>query len=87
MRGLGSTALNQEVLDVFCSAVPVFPVGMTVRVTNGRWIGHRGVVARVNRHTLARPLVRLLRNPRDEPIDPVELDLSREKRLRIVSVL
>jgi hypothetical protein len=84
---MGATALNQEVLDIFCSAVPVFPVGMTVRVTNGRWIGHRGVVARTHRHALDRPVVRLLRNPRDERIVPFELDLSREKALRIVSVL
>jgi putative nucleotidyltransferase with HDIG domain len=87
MRAMGSTALNQEVLDVFCSAVPVFPIGMTVRMTNGRWIGHRGVVARIHRHALTRPVVRLLRNQRDEPIAPIELDLSREKGLRIVAVL
>jgi putative nucleotidyltransferase with HDIG domain len=87
MRAMGSTSLNQEVLDVFCSAVPVFPVGMTIRVTNGRWIGHRGVVARVNRHALARPVVRILRNQRDERIAPFEIDLSREKTLRIASVL
>jgi putative nucleotidyltransferase with HDIG domain len=87
MRSMGTTSLNQEVLDVFCSAVPVFPIGMTVRVANGRWIGHRGVVARTHRHALARPVVRLLRNPRDERIEPFEIDLSQEKRLRIVSVL
>jgi putative nucleotidyltransferase with HDIG domain len=87
MRSMGATALNQEVLDLFCSAVPVYPVGITVRVTNGRWIGHRGVVAKVNRHALDRPVVRILRSPKDTRVEPFDLDLSVETKLRIVSVL
>jgi putative nucleotidyltransferase with HDIG domain len=87
MRSMGASALNQEVLDVFCSAVPVYPVGITVRITNGRWIGHRGVVAKVNRHALDRPVVRILRSPRDTRVDPFDLDLSVEPKVKIVSVL
>ena len=87
LRSMSSTALNQEVIDVFCSAVPVFPIGITVRITTGRWIGHRGVVARVNRHALDRPVVRVLRNSKNERVEPFDLDLSADSKVRIVSVL
>jgi HD-GYP domain-containing protein (c-di-GMP phosphodiesterase class II) len=87
MRGMAGTSLNRELFDVFLSSVPVFPVGMTVRVTSGGRRGYRGVIARVNRHALDRPVVRVIRDFADQRITPFEIDLSKEEDVQIESVL
>jgi hypothetical protein len=59
---------------------------MTVRVTAGRLVGASGVVAKVNRWALDRPVVRLTRDAANQPIK-VDLDLSTSKDVAIESVL
>jgi HD-GYP domain-containing protein (c-di-GMP phosphodiesterase class II) len=86
LQAMAGTYLNSELLEVFLSAVPLFPVGMTVRVTGGRLAGASGVVAKVNRWALDRPVVRLTRDPADRPIK-VDLDLSASQDTAIESVL
>lgn len=87
MRGMAGTSLNRELFDVFLSSVPVFPVGMTVRVASGPRRGYRGVIARVNRQALDRPVVRVIRDFADQRISAFEIDLSREEDVQIESVL
>jgi putative nucleotidyltransferase with HDIG domain len=87
LEAMAGTYLNKELLDVFLSTVPVFPVGMTVRVSAGMMVGYRGVVAKVNRRALDRPTVRLTRDASGERIKPIDLDLAREAELTIESVL
>lgn len=87
MRGMAGTSLNRELFDVFLSTVPVFPVGMTVRVTAGRHRGYRGVVSRVHRQQLDRPVVRILRDFADQRVQPFEVDLLEDEELQIESVL
>ncbi len=87
MAKMGTTALNQELLDLFRSLVPSFPVGMAIRVTAGRWLGHTGVVARVNKEKLDRPVIRILRGAGGAKIPAFDLDLSEDAATRIVSVL
>src|SRR5262249_4815745 len=75
LQAMAGSYLNSELVEVFLSAVPRFPVGMTVRVASGRLAGASGVVARVNRRALDRPVVRLTRDADGRPIK-VDLDLS-----------
>lgn len=73
--------LNREVVEAFLAVLPPYPLGTQVQVTEGRWAGHGGVVARVPHHRMDAPLVRLLTAPDGKRIEPVELDLSRERVL------
>jgi putative nucleotidyltransferase with HDIG domain len=87
MRGMAGTVLNRELFDIFLSTVPVFPVGMTIRVTAGQQRGYRGVVARVNRRHLDRPVIRILRDFADQRVQPFEIDLVQAEDVQIESVL
>jgi HD-GYP domain-containing protein (c-di-GMP phosphodiesterase class II) len=79
---------NREIADLFLAALPPYPAGSQVVVTEGGgFTGFGGVVARVDREALARPVVRLLLDEAGERIDPVELDLRRETDVHIRSVL
>ncbi len=87
MRGMAGTHLNREIFDVFVSTVPVFPVGMSIRIATGRYRGYRGVVSRINRRVLDRPVVRVLRDFADQRVQPFELDLIEHDDVAIESVL
>jgi hypothetical protein len=84
---MAGTVLNRELFDIFLSTVPVFPVGMTIRVTAGQQRGYRGVVARVNRRHLDRPVIRILRDFADQRVQPFEIDLVQAEDVQIESVL
>lgn len=71
--------LNREMVEIFVAAVPPYPLGTQVAVTEGRWRDYAGVVARVNHEAMDLPVVRLLTAPSGERIAPVELDLRREE--------
>jgi putative nucleotidyltransferase with HDIG domain len=86
LQTMAGTYLNAELLEVFLSAVPLFPVGMTVRVTTGRLRGATGVVASVNRRALDRPVVRLTRDASNRRIK-VDVDLDGREDVAIESVL
>ena len=79
MRTMTGPHLNREVMAHFLSILPVFPVGMDVRVSQGRFAGHRGVVVRVNQKALDRPTVRLLWDGAGRRIAPLEVDFNREE--------
>jgi hypothetical protein len=83
---MAGTYLNAELLEVFLSTVPVFPIGMTIRVIGGSLAGCRGVVAKLNRWALDRPVVRLTRDARDRRFK-MDLDLSSDRETNIESVL
>jgi putative nucleotidyltransferase with HDIG domain len=86
LQSMAGTYLNAELLDVFLSTVPMFPIGMTIRVTGGPLAGCRGVVAKINRWALDRPVVRLTRDARDRRFK-MDLDLSSDRETTIESVL
>lgn len=87
MRRMATTSLNQELMTLFTSLVPSYPIGMTIRVTAGRWIDHTGVVARINRSAIERPIVRILRDAADEKVGPFDLDLHHDRSIQIASIL
>ena len=87
MWRLSGTFLNREVIDLFLSMVPILPTGMDVIVRTGRYVGYRGVVARVNLEQPKRPLVRLLYNPQQERTVPIDLDLARNPDITVEAIL
>ena len=79
IRERAGTHFNREIVEVFLSTLPIFPIGVQVIVTTGRYKGYKGVVAHVDRDHLDRPLVRLLHDLRGKRIDPIELDLKKDE--------
>ena len=78
IRERAGTHFNREIVEVFLSTLPIFPVGVQVIVISGRYKGYKGVVAHVDRDHLDRPLVRLLYDLRGKRIEPIELDLKKD---------
>ena len=70
--------LNREIVEAFLAVLPPYPLGTQVVVTEGRWAGHGGVVARFSHDRMDTPVIRLLTAPDGRRLEPVELDLDRE---------
>jgi response regulator RpfG family c-di-GMP phosphodiesterase len=79
LRGLAGSQLNREIVAHLLEVLPIYPLGSEVEVKTGPLVGYRGVVARVDRRHLDRPLVRLLWDRGRQRIDPVDLDLRRDE--------
>jgi HD-GYP domain-containing protein (c-di-GMP phosphodiesterase class II) len=76
VAGLGGTHLNKTITAAFLRTIPVYPKGVEVVVRSGEYRNFSGVVADVRPEQLDRPVVVLTRNSGNDPMPPVELDLS-----------
>lgn len=85
LRRLAGSHLNQELVEVFLTIVPEFPIGTPVRVVEGPLAGYSGVVARLAPTPPHQPVVRLLRNAQGRRIGPLEIDLAQETGVRIAT--
>jgi len=83
LRRIGGTHLNRAIVEEFLRNVPVYPVGLAVYVFGPNFGPYRGVVARVNRARLDRPVVRIFQNSRGAEVTPFEVDLGDAARLNI----
>ena len=77
-RGAG-THFNREVAELFLSILPPFPLGTRVVVTSGRWHRYTGVVARLDRRAMDRPVIRILADEHGQRLEAFELDLTRDQ--------
>lgn len=87
MRQLAGTFLNQEIVNVFLSMLPIYPTGMNVVVRTGRYANYRGVVLDSNSKQPERPTIRLLFNPQGGRITPIDLNLTGNTNLMIEATL
>jgi putative nucleotidyltransferase with HDIG domain len=85
MRDMAGPHLNREIVHHFLSILPVFPVGIEVRFTQGRFKGYRGVVARVNDRAMDRPVVRVLYDDRGRRIAGFDYELAKEPQAAIAA--
>ena len=83
LRRIGGTHLNRAIVEEFLRNVPVYPVGLSVYVFGPNFGPYRGVVARVNRARLDRPVVRVFQNSRGAEVAPFEVDLAEATGLSI----
>lgn len=86
MRQLAGTFLNREVVDIFLSMLPVFPVGLNVVLRTGRFANYKGVVLETGKQP-DRPVVRLLFNPNGGRISPIDLNLAVKQDMLIEATL
>jgi HD-GYP domain-containing protein (c-di-GMP phosphodiesterase class II) len=80
---ISGTHLNRAIVEEFLKNVPVYPVGLAVYVYGPNFGPYRGVVARVNRARLDRPVVRVFQNSRGADVTPFEVDLGDAPRLSL----
>lgn len=67
------TLFDKEIVKAFRRAVAIYPVGLTVELSDGR----KGVVAKQNSHVSDRPIIRILEEDGQE-VNPYDLDLMIE---------
>jgi len=77
------TSFNLEAVQIFAKVAAPFPVCCEVRVRNGKYAGHIGVVSDVSETEIARPKVRLMYNQFGARIDPLEIDLRVDQDINI----
>lgn len=70
--GVGNL-FDKEIVEAFRRAVAIYPVGLTVELSDGR----KGVVAEQNNHVSDRPIIRVLEENGEE-VEPYDLDLMIE---------
>jgi HD-GYP domain-containing protein (c-di-GMP phosphodiesterase class II) len=80
---MSGTHLNTEAVQVLQRVIPPFPVCSEVRVLNGRYAGHTGVIASVPERDMAHPVVRILNDASGERVDAVEVDLAVDRDVRL----
>ena len=79
--------LNTEVVKAFLRVVPVYPLGTEVLVRSSEYRNYTGLVTKVNRTQLDRPVITLIRDSRGKPIAPVEINMIHEKEMQVRSKL
>ncbi|MBI4279097.1 MAG: HD domain-containing protein [Armatimonadetes bacterium] len=85
LRQMAGAHLNTEMLDLFLSLVPVYGVGTSILVTEGRLRGFQGLVTANAPAHPDRPVIRLLFDPQGKRIEPLEVNLHKEQGLQIAS--
>jgi HD-GYP domain-containing protein (c-di-GMP phosphodiesterase class II) len=62
-------------VKLFRNNVAIYPLGLSVSLSTG----DKGIVSKLNSHSMQRPVVRVLRNPAGEDLnEPYEVDLSQK---------
>ncbi len=75
--------LNKAVVAAFLQSTPIYHAGARVIIRGGDRDGFRGKVSTVNPARLDRPIVTLERDKRNAEIQPMKVDMAREKASRI----
>ncbi|WEH11952.1 HD-GYP domain-containing protein [Alicyclobacillus fastidiosus] len=75
------TKLSSSAIDAFSSTISIYPIGMTVRLSNGDC----AVVIKPSANNHQVPIVRAIENERGEPISPYELNLATASDIHIVT--
>ncbi len=84
LMGGAGTLFSLRVVEAFVKHVAIYPIGVMIRLNTG----DKGVVAKINKPLLARPVVKIIQDRDGNPLkDPKLVDLSKEFTLSIVEVL
>ncbi len=84
LMGGAGTLFSLRVVEAFVKHVAIYPIGVMVRLNTGE----KGVVARINKPLLARPVIKIIQDREGNPLkQPKVVDLSKEFTLSIVEVL
>jgi putative nucleotidyltransferase with HDIG domain len=82
LLGAGGTQFDESVVQAFVQTIAIYPVGVTLQLSNGQ----RCVVVRTQPRQTHRPVVRVLTDLDGQALDtPYELDLTEELTLEVVA--
>lgn len=87
LKRMAGTHINIEALRVFSDIIPIYPVGTTVYILNGKYKNFIGVVSKNNPDVLTRPIIRLLYNASKKRITPLEIDLTKNPLINIAGII
>ena len=87
MKRMAGSHINREVLKMMLEIIPAFPLGTTVIITSGRFKNFIGVVSKINRENLSKPVVRVIFNERKNKIEPFEIDILSNPHVGISGLL
>ena len=84
LMGGAGTLFSLKVVEAFVRHVAIYPVGVMVRLNTGE----KGVIAKINKPLLARPVIKIIYDKDGNLLEkPKVIDLSKEFTLSIVEVL
>lgn len=83
VMSLAGTAFPIELVQVFKDTIAPYPEGVAVQLSDGR----RGIVARVSRDHVTRPVVRMTHGPSGAALTPHDLDLYETQDVVIADTL
>jgi HD-GYP domain-containing protein (c-di-GMP phosphodiesterase class II) len=83
VMSLAGTAFPLELVRVFKDTIAPYPEGVAVRLSDGR----RGIVAKVRREYVTRPVVRVTHDAGGAPLAPEDVDLYARQDLVIADTL
>lgn len=87
MKRLMGTHINKEVLRMMLDIIPAFPLGTTVIITTGKFKNFIGIVSKINRENLSKPVIRVMFDNRKKRIKPFEIDLFNNPHINISGIL
>ncbi|GFI04485.1 MAG: HD domain-containing protein [Lachnospiraceae bacterium] len=80
----GGLFFNNDVVQAFVNNIPVYPLGVMVRLSNGEV----GIVANIRKNQGPRPIIKVFFNRTNRPITETKIvDLSKERTIFIEQVL
>ena len=71
---------DPEIVNAFRKTVALYPVGLTVSLSDGR----KGIVIKQNRELSTHPVVRIIEEHNREIITPYDIDLMEELNVTIM---
>lgn len=80
------THFNRQAVNILVQTVPPYPVYADVCVRSGKYDGWRGIVSEVSKLDFARPTIRLMFNAVGERVEPVEINLRKDRDVKIESL-
>jgi len=80
LLGGGGSKFDSIVIEAFVRTIAVYPVGMTLLLSNG----YRAVVTKSPKMQTQRPIVRVIEDGEGNPVTPWEIDLSNDLMTQII---
>ena len=89
IEGAG-TKYNRDIINTLSKVIAVYPVGTSVKIVNianPALIGSYGVVAKVNKDNLSKPVIIITTNKYKKKIKPIMIDTSKLKFIELELII
>ena len=83
---MSGTTYNKDVIRSLIQVVPIYPVGVYLRVTeidDSSLIGYYGVVEKINEDNLSKPVIVLIVDKQMKHIDPIKVNTAEFAKVKL----